>query len=186
MRYSAIKEKTVFFDLPHAKGLRIKGILRGEFAGPLAVMMHGRPGSGNELLQYLGARYLHGRGISTLRLFMYGSEPRTRNVADCTLQTHVDDFEAVIRKLREQNAAQIFAIGHSYGGLTILKSTAKLDGAVLWDPSHGLWWAEDRDALLADPVQRAAMGAQALAKVRAEFSLETMVSSYARLFAELR
>jgi pimeloyl-ACP methyl ester carboxylesterase len=150
MKYQSVKEEAIYFDLPHTNGLKIKGILRGKLAGPLAVMMHGRPGSGNALLQYLGARYLYECGISTLRLCMYDFEPETRDLMDCTLQTHVDDFETVVDKLRKRKVDQIFAIGHSYGGLTILKSTAKLDGAVLWDPSHGLWWAEDRDALVVD------------------------------------
>lgn len=150
MRYRTIEEKVIFFDLPHTKGLRIKGILRGELSEPLAIMMHGRPGNGNELLQYLGARYLYERGISILRLFMYDFEPKTRNLMDSNLQTNADDFEAVVQDLREQNVTKVFAIGHSYGGLTILKSKIELDAAVLWDPSHGLWWAENRDALFAD------------------------------------
>lgn len=149
-KYRVTKEKTIFFDLPNTSGLKIKGILRGELTGPIVVMMHGRPGSGNALLQYLGARYLSERGMATLRLFMYDFEAKTRNLMDCTLQTHVDDFEAVVAELREKKVNKVFAIGHSYGGLTILKSEAKLDGAVLWDPSHGLWWAENRDSQLAN------------------------------------
>ena len=147
MRYPAAIEKVVFFDLPHAPGLRIKGILRGDIkTQPVAIMMHGRPSTGNSLLQYIGARFLSGRGIATLRLYMYDTEPHTRNLVDCTLQTHVDDFEAVVRALRSQGVKQIFGIGHSYGGLTILKSTVALESAVLWDPAHGLWWVEDREA----------------------------------------
>lgn len=150
MKYRAVDEEVIYFDLPNTDGLRTKGILRGKLTGPIAIMMHGRPGSGNALLQYLGARYLYERGISTLRLFMYDFEPKTRNLMDCNLQTHVSDFETVISELRKRSVSQIFAIGHSYGGLTILKSTTQLDGAVLWDPSHGLWWAENRGALFAD------------------------------------
>lgn len=149
MRYKSVKEKTLFIDLPGTNMVRIKGILRGSLDQPLAVMMHGRPGNGNALLQYLGARYLHEHGIASLRLFMYDFEPQTRNLLDCTLQTHADDFDTVVAYLREQKVPHIFGIGHSYGGITILKSTAKLDGAVLWDPTHGSWWAEGRDALSA-------------------------------------
>lgn len=147
MRYRTIKEEIVYFDLPNTDGLKIKGIIRGTLKDSVAVLIHGRPGSGNELLQYLGARYLYERGISTLRLFMYDFDPNTRNLMDCNLQTHVDDFEIVVEKLRMQKVNKVFAVGHSYGGLTILKSNAKLDGAVLWDPSHGSWWAENRSAL---------------------------------------
>lgn len=138
MTYSSVKEKTLYIDLTDTNGLKIKGILRGDFDSPLVVMMHGRPGSGNELLQYLGARYLYEQGLSTLRLFMYDFEPTARNLLDCTLQTHTDDFDAVIAELRKKGVPEIFAVGHSYGGLTILKSKSTLEGAVLWDPTHGL------------------------------------------------
>ncbi|HUC96587.1 MAG TPA: alpha/beta fold hydrolase [Candidatus Saccharimonadales bacterium] len=143
--YQDHEEETVFFDLPGVKGLKIKGILRGGLDMPLVVMVHGRPGSGNELLPYLAARFLYEKGYSSLRLFMYDFEPNTRNLLDCTLDTHVDDFDAVISELRKRKIPKIFAVGHSYGGITILRSRAKLDGAVLWDPTHGLVFREPHD-----------------------------------------
>jgi hypothetical protein len=143
--YQSLSEETVFFDLPETDNLRIKGILRGSFGQPLAVIMHGRPGTGNELLPFLAARYLYEQGIASLRLFMYDFEPNTRNLLDCTLDTYAHDFDSVIAQLRERNTPKIFGIGHSHGGLTILKSTAMLDGAVLWDPTHGSYWIEHRD-----------------------------------------
>jgi len=140
--YEAADEQTLYFDLPNTDGLRIKGILRGSLDQPVAVIMHGRPGTGNELLPYLAARYLHERGIASIRLFMYDFEPKTRNLLDCTLQTFADDFDEVVRQLRDRAVPKLFAIGHSYGGITILKAQAKLDGAVLWDPTHGSYWLE--------------------------------------------
>jgi pimeloyl-ACP methyl ester carboxylesterase len=107
--------------------------------------MHGRPGSGNELLPYLAARFLYEKGYSCLRLFMYDFEPNTRDLLDCTLETHVSDFDVVISNLRKRNVPKIFAVGHSYGGLTILKSKSRLEGAVLWDPTHGLVFHEPHD-----------------------------------------
>ena len=148
MQYQATDEEVIFFDLPHSKGLKLKGILRGKLDGPLVVMMHGRPGSGNALLQYLGARYLHEHGISTLRLFMYDFAPKTRNLLGCNLQTHVDDFSKQgINQLRKQKVTQLFAIGHSYGGLTILKSKVKLEErygtlhTVYGGRSTGTYWS---------------------------------------------
>ncbi len=143
MSYAVVPESTVYVDLPD--GHKIKGILRGNLKKPLVVMMHGRPGSGNELLQFLGARHLHEKGFSVLRLFMYDFEETARNLLGCTLQTHTEDFETVVNYLKKQNVPKIFAIGHSYGGLTILKSKTKIDGAVLWDPTHGLIWHEEGD-----------------------------------------
>lgn len=143
-------EKTIYFELPGSSDLKIKGIVCGELTDPLAVMMHGRPGNGNELLQHLAARYLSQQGIATLRLWMYDFGLDTRSIMDCTLQTHVNDFAVVVNELRRQGVNKLFAIGHSYGGLTILKSHCQLDGAVLWDPSHGLAWAKDREMDVTD------------------------------------
>ena len=140
--YQSQPEDTLYFDLPKTDGLRIKGILRGSLDQPVAIIMHGKPGHGNELLPYLGARYLYEQGIASLRLFMYDFEPKTRNLLDCTLDTHADDFDTVVAELRKRKVPKVYGIGHSYGGITILRAKAKLDSAVLWDPTHGSIWAE--------------------------------------------
>lgn len=145
LHYAAEHEETLHIPLPNTNGLHSKGALRGSLDAPVVIMMHGRPGYGNETLQYLGARYLREQGLTTLRLWMYSWEPGTRNLLDCTLNTHVADFETVVDYVRAQGVKQVFAVGHSYGGLTILKSTARLDGAVLWDPTHSGYWLERPD-----------------------------------------
>jgi pimeloyl-ACP methyl ester carboxylesterase len=142
MRDAAVPEHEVCIDLPGTDGLHIRGLLRGSLDQPVVVMMHGRPGYGNETQQYLGARYLYEQGLSSLRLWMYDWRPGTRDLVDCTLDTHAADFETVVNYLRQQGAKIVFATGHSYGGATILKSGARLDGAVLWDPTHGSYWTE--------------------------------------------
>lgn len=135
----------ISIDIPLRDGKKIHAILRGKLDSnaPLVVMMHGRPGSANELLQYLGAHYISEHGIATLRLSMYDFGPMYRSILDCTLDTHAADFEDVVAYVRGQGAGKVFALGHSYGGITILRSGAKLDGAILWDPSHGLAWYKD-------------------------------------------
>jgi hypothetical protein len=131
-------------DIALSDGKEIHGILRGEIDNekPVVVMMHGLPGSNNELLQYLGAHYLSEHDITTLRISMYDFGQKYRSLIDCTLDTHIADFEDVVRYLRENGAKRVFALGQSYGGITILGSKVALDGAVLWDPSHGLAWQD--------------------------------------------
>lgn len=128
--------------VPLRDGKNLHAILRGELDEdtPVVIMMHGRPGSANELLQYLGARCIKEHGFTTLRLSMYHFGEGYRSILDCTLETHIDDFEYVVRFLRNKGVKQVFALGHSYGGITILGSKVHLDGAILWDPSHGLAW----------------------------------------------
>ena len=144
MCYTAVPEETLRIDLPDTNGLHIKGILRGPLSRPVVVMVHGLPGEGNELLQFLGARYLYEHGLSSLRLYLYSYDDGTRDLVDCTVQTHAYDFDTVVTYLRAKKVSKIFAEGHSYGGLTILRSKSKLDGAVLWDPSHGLAFRDPR------------------------------------------
>lgn len=141
--YNNFPEHDIDIDLPDGK--KIHGILRGLLTdgSPVAIIMHGRPGTGNELLEYLGARYLYERGISSVRLFMYDFGDTYRDLLDCTLDTHIADFEVVVDYLRDQGVEKIFAAGHSYGGMTIVGSKVKLDAAVLWDASHGLVFQDD-------------------------------------------
>lgn len=144
MKYNNIPERDIKIDLPDGK--KIHGILRGSLTdgSPVIVMMHGLPGEGNELLQYLGARYLYDHGFSTLRLYMYDFGQEYRDLLDCTLETHIADFETVVQYLRDNAVGKVFALGHSYGGITILGSKVQLDAAVMWDASHGLAW-QDQD-----------------------------------------
>jgi len=149
----AVADPTVFeIDLPNTGGLQISGLMYGELAAdcPVVVMMHGRGDSPADPLQREGAEYLSRRlGVAVLCLAMYGDAadtPNTRRLLDCTLATHVADFGVVVEHLRTVvKASKIFGVGHSYGGATILGSDKALDGAVLWDPSHGQLW-QDRCA----------------------------------------
>ena len=133
--YSAQQEEKIEIPIPNTT-LHINGILRGGWDKPLAILLHGLPGSNRGILSFLGAKLLAEAGISTLRINLYDEGPDTRDMVDCLLQTHADDFDTIVDYVREKGTPKIMAAGHSYGGLTILRSKAKLDSAVLWDPSH--------------------------------------------------
>jgi pimeloyl-ACP methyl ester carboxylesterase len=139
-------ERAFYTDLPGTAGLQSKGILRGDLAMPVVVQLHGKPGNGNELLQFLLAHHLYEQGFASVRLSLYGYEQHTRNQLETTLEDNAQDFTTVVSSLRSQGARQVFGVGHSYGGSAILKSSAALDGAVLWEPTHGSAWHEIPDA----------------------------------------
>lgn len=130
-------EQTVRIDLPHTGGLWMKGILRGDYTQPIALLVHGRPGNGNELLPYLYARSLSEIGIASLRLFLYDFLPGTRNLLQTSLDDNAADIAAAAEYVRGKGAETVFGVGHSYGGLALLRSDVRLDAAVLWDPTHG-------------------------------------------------
>lgn len=129
----AAKEKLV--RVPVGGGKSVKGFLRGSLTKPLVIFVHGLTGDPNEHQFYNGARYLEQQGFSSFRYYLYDSRP----LRQATLKTHAADFDAVMAYFRKRSKRKIFAIGHSYGGPTILLGKRKdLDGAVLWDPSYKL------------------------------------------------
>lgn len=114
-------------------GKSIKGFLRGSLTKPLVIFVHGLTGDPNEHQFYNGARYLENQGFSTFRYYLYDSRP----LRQATLKTHATDFDKVVAYFRKRTKRKIFAVGHSYGGATVLLSKRKdLDGAVLWEPSY--------------------------------------------------
>ena len=143
--YANAPEQDIVIDLPDGK--KIHGLLRGSMTDtrPMVIIIHGRPGTGNELLQFLVARHLYENGFSSLRLFLYDFGQEYRDMIDTTLDTHAEDLDVVVDYLRSHGVQKIFATGHSYGGLTILRSKSHLDGAVLWDPTHGLVFTDEFD-----------------------------------------
>ncbi|HTE57164.1 MAG TPA: alpha/beta hydrolase family protein [Verrucomicrobiae bacterium] len=133
--FTARPETAVKIPIP-GTSLHINAILRDNWSQPVAILLHGLPASSNSHLPFFTAKLLPEHGFATLRVNLYNEEPDTRDMIDCLLQTHADDLDTIVRFVRAQGAPQVMAAGHSYGGLTILRSTEKLDGAVLWDPSH--------------------------------------------------
>ena len=91
----------------------------------------------DEHLFYNGARFFDKHGISTLRFNLYDWQDDARKLIDCTLETHAQDLDTVVAYLRKKNVKRITAVGHSYGGPTILLSRRKdFEGVVLWDPAY--------------------------------------------------
>lgn len=72
------------------------------------------------------------------RFNLYDGEKGARMMRNCTLRTHADDLDTVLKKFGKKYK-HIFLIGHSYGGPTIMLSKMKGVTAVsLWDPPFDL------------------------------------------------
>ncbi len=133
--FVASPEKQIVIPIENSN-LHINGVLRGTWDQPLVILIHGLACDNRGLLPFLLARLFHEHGFATLRVNMYDRTADTRDMVDCTMETHAEDLSRIVAYVRKQHSPQIFAVGHSYGGLTILSSNAELDGAVLLDPSH--------------------------------------------------
>lgn len=133
--FTASPEKQIVIPI-EGSSLHINGILRGTWDQPLVVLVHGLACDNRGLLPFLLSKLLHQHGFATLRVNMYDRTDNTRDMVDCTMETHVEDFGRIVAYARMQHSPRVFAVGHSYGGLTILSSNTELDGAVLLEPSH--------------------------------------------------
>lgn len=115
----------------------IYGALSGSLKKPLVIIVHGLPGSMDNSLYIRACKWFTEHGYSTYRFNLYGPERNARQLMDCTLATHANDLDAVIRHFRRKGVETIFVIGHSFGGPTIFSSINQdFDGVALWDPTY--------------------------------------------------
>ncbi|MFA6503503.1 MAG: alpha/beta fold hydrolase [Patescibacteria group bacterium] len=134
---SKLIEKSIRIQLPGDKYL--PAILCGNFKRPIILMVHGLTGHMNEHIFFNGARYFDKHGFSSLRVNLYSNseDNRTRCLTDCTLKTHAEDINRALQYLRRHGARKIHAVGHSFGGPSIMLADQNLiDGYVLWDSSY--------------------------------------------------
>ncbi len=81
MNYTSADE--THFEISLADGKKLHGILRGtlDANSRVVVMMHGLIGSPKSLLLYLGSRFLHERGYTTLAFYYIQNDSRLYQVA---------------------------------------------------------------------------------------------------------
>lgn len=138
-------EKEFKITIPNTN-LSIYAKQYGELDKPTIIFVHGLTGHMDEHMFYNGARYFHKHGISSIRFNLYDAEEDARDLVDCTLKTHADDLNQVIDYARKQGVKKLFAIGHSYGGPTILLSKhTELDAAMFWDPAYGYTFDDTKE-----------------------------------------
>lgn len=115
-------------------GKYIYGKLRGTLKKPLIIFVHGLTGHMDEHIFFNGARFFEKKGFSTFRFNLYNDPDDARKLQDCDLKTHAADLDKVVEYFRRKKAKNIYAVGHSYGGPTILLSrTENYKAIVLWD-----------------------------------------------------
>ncbi len=117
--------------------ITVHSMLRGELDNQLLIIVPGLGGKMNDLLPYSASRYFEERGLSTLRIDLYGNAVDQRNIKDTTVETIASDIDSAVNFAREQGVEWVGVIGHSYAGMAVLYSLSQaFDAAILWDPSH--------------------------------------------------
>lgn len=100
-------------------------------------IVHGLACSMNDYALKRAADYFR-KDYDVYRFNLYDCQNSGRHLEDCTLLTHADDLNVVLNNFGSAYD-QIFLIGHSYGGTTIMIANPKNITAVsLWDPSFNL------------------------------------------------
>lgn len=134
--------------IPDSK-LNIYGKQYGNLDKPVILFVHGLTGHMDEHLFYNGARYFHKEGFSSVRFDLYGFQDDARNLIDCTLQIHGQDINTIQFYLKDKGAETIFAVGHSYGGPSILFSDQDfLKGAAFWDSVSNFSFTGESDHIV--------------------------------------
>lgn len=122
------------FDL--SDGKKLYGILQAvdNAEAPVVVFIHGLAGHMREKPIKFSAYAAVEAGLTALRLNLYGAEPDSRKLIDCTVDTHIADVSQVLEQIRS-SGRRVAVVGHSLGALVIQRLDRSLfDVAVLWDP----------------------------------------------------
>jgi hypothetical protein len=132
----AMHETEVHIPIPDSE-LEIRGVLRGDYNSPLAVLAPGLGGWMHDLLLFNASRFFEKQGIATLRVSFYGDNNKQRNIGDFGVKTNAADIDTIVGYVKEQGSEWVCVIGHSYSGMAIVYSKDQaFDAAVLWDASH--------------------------------------------------
>ncbi len=129
-------ERNVHIPIPDS-GLEIKGVLRGDYTKPLAILAPGLGGWQHDLLLFNASRFFEQKGIATLRVSFCGDDKKQRNIGDFGVKTNAEDIDTIVDFVKEQGSDWVCVIGHSYSGMAIVYSQKQgFNAAVLWDASH--------------------------------------------------
>lgn len=100
----------------------------------LIIFVHGLTGHKNEHQFYNAAKFFPAHGFTTFRFDLYSGEEKGRTLSNCNIKTHAEDLDQVVSYFK--NYRDIYLVGHSLGGPSILWSSQKnIKSIVLWDPS---------------------------------------------------
>ncbi len=129
-----IEEK---FELPTEDGFKIHGIINKAEGNKKAIIFcHGL---GQNMYDYhfqVAKSFFPEKGYDVIRFDFYTGEEGGRNIKDCTVAVHGKDFDVVLGGF-EASYDKIYAVGHSYGGLTLLvANNSKTSAVSLWDSTY--------------------------------------------------
>ena len=102
----------------------------------LVLFVHGLASTELWPTMLLGSWYFRKLGYAYCRINLYDWRPGARSLMTSDLLQHSLDVDTVAAVLQKKGFSKILAVGHSFGGLTLLQSnTAAFKAISLWDIS---------------------------------------------------
>ena len=101
----------------------------------LLIFVHGFTGSQNEHHYFNAVQFFTKQNFDTFRFDFYSKNKNGRSLSDCSLTDHSNDLNLIINNFKDKYD-KLIVIGHSLGGLVILKSDlSNVSKIILWDPT---------------------------------------------------
>ena len=118
--------KKIYYTLHHAD--------EGN-SNKLIIIGHGLTGNRFEYLHQIADPIMTAEGYDVIRIAFYADQKDARKLDDCTVQTHADDLNQLIKHVKN-GYSKIFYAGHSYGGLTALLANPDVQATAFWDSTY--------------------------------------------------
>lgn len=147
------EESTVVIPAPDGKSIYTTVGLPEVRPKGMVLFVHGLASTEFWHPMLLGSWFFRRRGYAYCRINLYDWRPGARSLMSTDLLQHAADVDTVTRYLRRKRLGPVFAIGHSFGGLTLLASdNSKFHAMSLWDCSSFIsyppqkWFRKDRSS----------------------------------------
>jgi len=127
------------FVLDTPDGFKIYGLLNtsSKKRNTKAILhVHGLGQSMHDYNAICLAHSFPSKGYDVIRVNLYHWEKQARRLIDCTISTHANDINLLI-KFFKKKYKKLFCTGHSYGGPSLMSAKVNEFSAIsLWDPSY--------------------------------------------------
>jgi pimeloyl-ACP methyl ester carboxylesterase len=133
------------WTIPTPDGHTIYGVKNssGLTTSKAIFIVHGLTGHMNEYAFKRAADYFEDT-YDVYRFNLYDGRDGGRNMVDCTIKTHAGDLNLALEHFAK-SYKQVFLIGHSYGGPTVMTANpSNITAVSLWDPSFDLRHTQER------------------------------------------
>lgn len=117
----------------------------------MVVFVHGLASTALWPTMLLGSWYFRKKGYAYCRVNLYYWKPKARTLMTSDLLQHAKDTDTVVAYLKRRGFKNIFAVGHSFGGLTLLQAkTSAFSAMSFWDMSSFIsfppkfWFRKDK------------------------------------------